>query len=638
MLSRKLVLFAVASAFPCSLGSIGLSQQTLIPTSFRTEADVVPLKDLDGHFPFEVPASKEAWEARAAELRRQIKVSLGLTPLPTLAPLKPTIHSRRELDGYAVEKFYIESFAGLYVTGSLYSPLDTKGKKLPAVLCPHGHWTNGRFLKVSDGEIKNEIANGAERFESAARSPLQARCVQLARMGCIVLHYDMLGYADSRQIDFNRAHGFGNHGPNPAVSDGQWLLFSPRAEELNQNVMGIQTINTLQLVEYLLSREDVDPSRLSITGASGGGTQTFIAAAIEPRFTGAYPVVMVSTAMQGGCTCENASGLRVGTGNVEIAALTAPKPMGLNAANDWTKNMATDGVPQLKKLYGLYGATDKFTFQSATHFGHNYNHVTRVAMYGFMNRLFGLGLQEPILERDFQYLSAEELSVWDKDHPEPKRGIAFEAEFLAAWKADVEKQLQSSPDLVRDGWLGILSPANELAKSVHKKDDLAFTNQLGETVGKLNRVLSSAKTASLCVAFADDSAVDIPEGSIRLDVEDVYGLDSGVEQSLVKNPRLSASYTYGYNAPLAIRRFATLLGIVDHLIESGVSVQLSATPSTVWMLPAVKLLRPEAKVTYQTKGMSYDFASETIRDQKFVPGSIRYLGYAGLLNAAGLSK
>lgn len=638
MLNRKHLLASFLSAIPLAIGSTGLSQQALISTSFSSVADAVPLKDLDGHFPFEVPASKESWEVRATELRRQIKVSLGLTPLPTLAPLKPTIHSRREMDGYAVEKFYIESFSGLYVTGSLYSPLDTKGKKLPAVLCPHGHWINGRFLRVSDGEIKNEIANGAERFESAARSPLQARCVQLARMGCIVLHYDMLGYADSRQIDFNRAHGFGNHGPNPAVQDGKWLLFSPRAEELNQNVMGIQTINTLQLVEYLLSREDVDPSKLSITGASGGGTQTFIASAIEPRFSGAYPVVMVSTSMQGGCTCENACGLRVGTGNVEIAALTAPKPMGLNAANDWTKNMATDGVPQLKKLYGLYGASDRFSFQSATHFGHNYNHVTRVAMYGFMNRLFGLGLKEPILENDFEYLTSEELSVWDKDHPEPKSGIAFESEFLAAWKADVEKQLQSSPDLVREGWLGILSPANELAKSVVKKDDLGYTNQQGGVIGKFKSALSKSKSVSLCVAFADDASSDIPDGTVRLDVEDVYGLDSGAEQPLVKNPRLSASYTYGYNAPLAVRRFATLIGIVDDLSGSGMTIELTGTPSTVWMLPAVKLLRPEAKIAYQTRGLSYDFASETIRDHKFVPGSIRYLGYAGLLSAAGLSK
>ncbi|MCA9227335.1 MAG: hypothetical protein KDA47_17045, partial [Planctomycetales bacterium] len=63
-------------------------------------------------------------------------------------------------------------------------------------------------------------------------------------------------------------------------------------------------------------------------GASGGGTQTFLIAAIDPRLAVAFPAVMVSTAMQGGCTCENSSLLRVGTGNIEFAALFAPKPLG----------------------------------------------------------------------------------------------------------------------------------------------------------------------------------------------------------------------------------------------------------------------------------------------------------------------
>ncbi len=73
-----------------------------------------------------------------------------------------------------------------------------------------------------------------------------------------------------------------------------------------------------------------------MTGASGGGTQTFILCAIDDRPAVAFPAVMVSTAMQGGCVCENCSYLRIGTGNVEIAALFAPKPLGMSAANDWT--------------------------------------------------------------------------------------------------------------------------------------------------------------------------------------------------------------------------------------------------------------------------------------------------------------
>ncbi|MCE2809919.1 MAG: hypothetical protein LW850_05905 [Planctomycetaceae bacterium] len=334
-----------------SLSSTSLAKEPIEPTPLVESKYAI--KDLDGHFPFAVPENKEAWETRAGELRQQMLVSLGMYPMPTLAAVKPVVHSRRELDGYAIEKVYFESLPGLYVTGSLYSPTSplAEGQKRPAVLCPHGHWANGRFYYTSDAEMKRELATGAERFESAARSPLQARCVQMARMGIVVFHYDMMGNADNLQISAERVHGFGNPKvSNPEVPSGKWLLYSTTAEGMLQNIMGMQTINSIQSLEFLLQRPDVDPKRISITGASGGGTQTFIASAIEPRFAGAYPVVMVSTSMQGGCTCENAVGLRVNTGNVELAALTAPRPLGVNAANDWTKDMAKDGFPELKKL------------------------------------------------------------------------------------------------------------------------------------------------------------------------------------------------------------------------------------------------------------------------------------------------
>ena len=70
----------------------------------------------------------------------------------------------------------------------------------------------------------------------------------------------------------------------------------------------------------------------------------------------AVPAVMVSTAMQGGCTCENCCYLRVGTGNIELAGLIAPRPLCCLAADDWTHEIMTKGLPELKKVYGLYGA------------------------------------------------------------------------------------------------------------------------------------------------------------------------------------------------------------------------------------------------------------------------------------------
>ncbi|MFX9185094.1 hypothetical protein ABTN69_20265, partial [Acinetobacter baumannii] len=73
----------------------------------------------------------------------------------------------------------------------------------------------------------------------------------------------------------------------------------------------------------------------------------------------AVPVVIVSTAMQGGCICENCSYLRVCTGNIELAGLFAPKPMLMIGANDWTVDIETKGYPELRALYGLYGAEEK---------------------------------------------------------------------------------------------------------------------------------------------------------------------------------------------------------------------------------------------------------------------------------------
>ena len=107
--------------------------------------------------------------------------------------------------------------------------------------------------------------------------------------------------------------------------------------------MGLQTWSSIRALDFLCTLPEVDPKRLACTGASGGGTQTMILGGLDPRLAVACPAVMVSTAMQGGCTCENASGLRVGTGNIEFAALFAPKPMGMTAHSGAVHSTAEEG-------------------------------------------------------------------------------------------------------------------------------------------------------------------------------------------------------------------------------------------------------------------------------------------------------
>ena len=344
------------------------------------------------------------------------------------------------MDGYSVEKCIFESLPGLWVTGTLYRPLDVPAGP-PCRECSVPMATGPTADSTKANDVAQQLASGGERWEAAAINPMQARCVQLARMGCVVYQYDMLGYADSRQISFGRAHGFAAQAADQEVTDEGWLLFSPLAESHAQSVMGLQTLATWRAVDMLLTLPEIDPQRIGITGASGGGTQSFIAAALDSRLAVAFPAVMVSTGMQGGCTCENSCLLRTGTGNVEIAALFAPKPLGLTAANDWTRTMPSDGFPQLQQVYAMYGQKEAVALFPSLHFGHNYNHVSRVSMYGWMNDHFELGGKQPILETDFERLAPQELTVWDDEHPQPPGGLDFERRLMKLWSEITELQL-----------------------------------------------------------------------------------------------------------------------------------------------------------------------------------------------------
>jgi hypothetical protein len=366
-------------------------------------------RNLDNPAPF-VPQQqfqdKAEWDKRAEFLRRQVLVANGLWPMPEKSPLNAVVHGKIEKDEYTVEKVFFASLPGHYVSGNLYRPKNVPaGAKVPGVLHPHGHWPNGRFMWRSDKDAKKEIDSGAEQTMDGARSPLQARAAMLARMGCVVFHYDMEGYADSeKQKGIVHRQGF---------TDVETVLRL-------QSQMGLQTWNSIRALDFITSLPEVDTSRIAVSGASGGGTQTFILCATDPRPAVAFPAVMVSMNMQGGCVCENAPLLRIGTNNVEIAATFAPKPQGMTAANDWTRDMETRGLPELRFIYKLFG--DKMDERvTAKHFSfeHNYNQVSREMYYNFLNEHLKLGKPSPVKEKPFEAIPPEQLSVYDSTHPLP---------------------------------------------------------------------------------------------------------------------------------------------------------------------------------------------------------------------------
>ncbi len=643
-------------------------------------------KNLDGYFPLEVPKSAEAWEARREAVRRQILVSQGIWPLPTKTPLNAVIHGRIEQPDYTIDKVILETMPGLFLAGNLYRPKKPGSEKMPGVLVPHGHWDSGRFYDAGPQAVRREIVQGAERFEDGGRSPLQPLPVQVARMGCVAFHYDMLGYADSTQLSFDLVHRFGKQRPELNAAEG-WGFFSPRAEAHLQSVMGLQTWNSIRALDFLLSLPEIDAERIAVTGASGGGTQTFILGAVDPRVKLAFPAVMVSTAMQGGCTCENASCLRVDTGNVEFAGLFAPRPLGMTAANDWTREMATKGFPELKSLYKLLGAEGNVELFPFIHFGHNYNYVSRSAFYGFLNKHFRLGLAQPVVEEDYQRLTKDQLTVWNAERPQPAGGDDFEKKLLQTWHNDSQTQLASLAPRdaaslakwreVAGGGMAVvvgrsIPPADaiefEKSTEVDEGDYLRMAGLVHYIPGR--EVLPMAflhpkkwnKKVVIWLSEQGKAGIFNAEGRPTPAVSELLAAGTSVvgvdlllqgefladgaaparNRPVTNNQREFAGYTYGYNHALIAQRahdVLTTIAFCKHNDQAPEQIDLVALDRT-GTIAALALSQASGTVrraAIDTHGFRFADVPHYL-DAEFLPGGAKYGDLPGFLALAAPTK
>ncbi len=344
---------------------------------------------------------KASWEERAKEIKEHLIKGMQLDKMPNIeGNFNPIINNTRKMDGYIVENIAIESFPGFYITGNLYRPTD-ESKKHPAILTPHGHWnTPGNVGRL--------------------RADVQLRSASFARMGAIVFAYDMVGYGEAQQV----------------------------THEIPIALL-LQTWNSKRVLEYLLSRDDVDSENIGMTGASGGGTQTFIFTALDNRITASAPVCQVSAHFFGGCVCESGVPIhKVGdfqTNNVEIAALCAPRPLLLiSDGADWTRNTPRVEFPYIKSVYNVYNAENKV---SNVHFvtqRHDYGLSKRKAVYNFMSQYLGIyngsiprggdGYSEEFVT----ILPEDSLKVFGKDNVFPKNAIKGDKAVIEYLNINVE--------------------------------------------------------------------------------------------------------------------------------------------------------------------------------------------------------
>jgi len=356
---------------PLLVISLTLALSAAEPTLPDKDQRAGPPRTTDTPRVFPKFANAEEWKRHAAEVRQQALVSCGLWPLPDRTPLNARVFGRVEREDYTIEKVHLQSYTGFYLAGNLYRPKGRGSGPFPAVLNPHGHWAHGRLHDSADGSIP-------------------ARCINFARQGMVAFAYDMVGYNDTHFNEPTNSPGYRKH---------RRFGLDPTNQLWNISLMGLQTWNSIRALDFLESLPDVDRRKIGCTGASGGGTQTFMLGAIDDRLAAQAPNVMVSSTMQGGCLCENAPALRVEYSNMEFAAAAAPRPQLLvGATGDWTRLTLEVEGPALASIYRLLEAPGHLRYVRLN-YNHNYNQASREQVYGWFGRwLRDLPQRDPIPE------------------------------------------------------------------------------------------------------------------------------------------------------------------------------------------------------------------------------------------------
>ncbi len=306
--------------------------------------------------------SRAEAQAYVRDVQERIQRCFG--PWPEKTPLNPRITGVVERDEYSIENVIFESRPSLLVTANLYIP---KGRPLPlpGVVGTCGHSTNGK-----------------------AAEPYQGFAQGLARLGYVVLIYDPIGQGERLQ--------YPNEQLKSRIGVGvREHLYAGNQQFLVGEFFGSwRAWDGIRALDYLLTRKEVDPKQIGVTGNSGGGTMTTWLCGVEGRWTMAAPSCFVTTFLR---NTENElpadteqcppQALALGLDHCDFLAAMAPKPVIILAKEMDYFDVRGSGkaYERLRRLYRLLGEADNISLFIGPGY-HGYSQESREAMYRWFNR------------------------------------------------------------------------------------------------------------------------------------------------------------------------------------------------------------------------------------------------------------
>lgn len=372
-------------------------------------------------------------------------------PFPKKTPLNARVTGVIKKKDYRVEKVIYESIPGYYVTAALFLPKKIKGKA-PAVIYASGHTENG--------------------FRSET---YQHVIINLVKKGFVVLAFDPVGQGERLQY-YNEKEGKSRFGSTKEHSyPGAQCYLSGYSPTKYFIWDGIRS------VDYLLSRKEVDPARIGMTGRSGGGTQTAYTAAIDDRILAAAPECFI-TSMEyvlktiGPQDAEQNLFHMISEGldHADLLEVRAPKPglMITTTRDFFSIQGARETYAEVKQYYEALGEGEQMSMVEDDD-GHASTKKNREAMYAFFQKY----LENPGSSDDLDVEIFTEQELWATETGQLATSLKGET-LYSLNKSVVENQIE----MLESARLDSEEHINNVKASAKNLSGFEYPERFGEAI------------------------------------------------------------------------------------------------------------------------------------------------------------